>query len=210
MAVIHFTLPEPKLRTKHLFVRTLHMEGKNGNIIDLSHLESLFRDYYHSLCNASYYITGNEDVAKDIVQDFFFHCWNKKEELKIVGDFKYYATRAVKNASINYIRDNKKFTSVKEPENNLKVAQQPAPAFDDMGEEEKNNMLWKAIDKLPAQRKAIFLSSNKDGLTYMQVAEKMGVSINTVKTQIRLAYQFLREECAWLLHFLILWIGLKK
>ncbi len=99
---------------------------------------------------------------------------------------------------------------MKEPENNLKVAQQPAPAFDDMGEEEKNNMLWKAIDKLPAQRKAIFLSSNKDGLTYMQVADKMGVSINTVKTQIRLAYQFLREECAWLLHFLILWIGLKK
>ncbi|QEC44092.1 RNA polymerase sigma-70 factor [Pseudobacter ginsenosidimutans] len=210
MAAIHFTLPQPQQQTKCLFVRAPLMEGKIGNIIDLSHLESLFREYYHRLCNASYYITGNEDAAKDIVQDFFFHCWNKKEELAITGDFKYYALRAVKNASINYIRDNKKFTSVKDPENNLKVAEQPVPSFDDMGEEEKNRELWNAIERLPAQRKAIFLSSNKDGLTYAQTAERMGVSVNTVKTQIRLAYQFLREECAWLLHFLILWIGLKK
>lgn len=210
MAAIHFTLPQPIITGKSLFACTPLMEGKNGNIIDLSHLESLFRDYYQHLCATAYYITGNEDVAKDVVQDFFYLCWSRKEEMVIVGDFKNYASRAVKNASLNYLRDNKKFTYVIEPENNLQVAEQPAPAFDDLGEDHKNKALWAAIEKLPTQRKAIFLSSNKDGLTYAQVADKMGLSVNTVKTQIRLAYQFLREECAWLLYSLLFILFLNK
>jgi RNA polymerase sigma-70 factor (ECF subfamily) len=90
------------------------------------------------------------------------------------------------------------------------VAEQSRSSFDNADEEEKNRALWKAIDKLPGQRKAIFLSSNRDGLSYAQTAEKMGVSINTVKTQIRLAYQFLREECAWLLYCLLIFLFVKK
>lgn len=186
------------------------MEGNQGNIIDLSALEVLFREHYQALCQAAYYVSGSDEVARDVVQDFFYHCWNKRKEMKIVGDFKSYAIRSVKNASLNYLRNNKKIKVSDESAFTNVVAEPSKSSFDNADEEDKNRALWKAIDRLPEQRKAIFLSSNRDGLSYAQTAEKMGVSINTVKTQIRLAYQFLREECAWLLYSLLIILFLKK
>lgn len=186
------------------------MEGNQGNIIDLSALEVLFREHYQALCQAAYYVSGSEEAARDVVQDFFFLCWNRRKEMVIIGDFKSYALRAVKNASLNYLRNNKKIAVTDESVFANAAAEQPKSTFDNADEEEKNKALWKAIEKLPEQRKAIFLSSNQEGLTYAQVAEKMGISINTVKTQIRLAYQFLRQECAWLLHLLLLYFCIKK
>lgn len=186
------------------------MEGNQGNIIDLSALEVLFREHYQALCQAAYYVSGSEEVARDIVQDFFFLCWNRREEMIIVGDFKSYALRAVKNASLNYLRNNKKIR-VSDGSVFANAAAEPsASSFDHADEEEKNKALWNAIGRLPEQRRAIFLSSNRDGLSYAQTAEKMGISINTVKTQIRLAYQFLRQECAWLLYSVLIFFFLKK
>jgi RNA polymerase sigma-70 factor (family 1) len=186
------------------------MEGNQGNIIDLSTLEELFREHYHALCQAAYYVSGSTEVARDVVQDFFFHCWNKRKDMRIVGDFKSYAIRSVKNASLNYLRDNKKIKVTDESAFSNIGSEELKSSFDNADEAEKNRALWKAVEKLPEQRKAIFLSSNRDGFSYAQTAEKMGISVNTVKTQIRLAYKFLREECAWLLHTLLIVLLLKK
>ncbi|POY37911.1 hypothetical protein C3K47_05125 [Solitalea longa] len=44
-----------------------------------------------------------------------------------------------------------------------------------------------AIDKLPEKRRKIFLMSNIEGLKYAEIADQLNVSVNTVKTQIKLA-----------------------
>lgn len=178
------------------------MENKKLHIIDLASLEALFRTHYQLLCQTAYYVIGDEDAARDIVQEFFYYCWNKRKDLSINQDFKNYATRAIKNACINYIKKARRNVAGDEliwdnlPEGEKE--EQPGPE-----EEKRNKALWEAIDRLPEQRRKIFLLSNKDGLTYAQIAEKLDISVNTVKTQIRLAYQYLREECRWLIPLLI-------
>lgn len=190
------------------------MKGKSSARIDLSELEMLFKQHYQSLCSAAYYVTGSEDAARDIVQDFFFICWNKRSDLVITDNFRNYALRSVKNASLNYIRSYRKivFTDLTQVIENEQVDQ--VAALDaDIEEEEKNLAIWDAINKLPEKRRLIFLSSNKDDLSYVQIAEKFQISVNTVKTQIRLAYQFLRKECEWMVNVfivLLLLSGLKK
>jgi DNA-directed RNA polymerase specialized sigma24 family protein len=52
--------------------------------------------------------------------------------------------------------------------------------------------------------------SNKEGLKYTEIATQLDISVNTVKTHIRLSYEFLRRECQSLIRVLVLiylWIS---
>ncbi|RFS18805.1 RNA polymerase sigma-70 factor [Chitinophaga silvatica] len=162
--------------------------------------EELFRLHYSNLCVTAYYVVGDEETAKDIVQDFFLYCWNKRNALSI-ANFASYASRSVRNASLNYIKKAGRIDF--EPPETIVVRAEQIPDEDYQPDESKNAALWAAISRLPEQRQRIFLMSNKDELKYKDIADKLGISINTVKTQIKLAYQFLRKECDWVIKILI-------
>lgn len=49
-----------------------------------------------------------------------------------------------------------------------------------------------ALQVLPKKRKEIFLLSRKEGLSYQQIADKLGVSVKTVETQMQLALKHFR------------------
>jgi RNA polymerase sigma-70 factor (ECF subfamily) len=49
---------------------------------------------------------------------------------------------------------------------------------------------------LPTERKKIFLLHVIDRLSYAQIAEKNNISVNTVKTQMKKAYAFIRAQVA--------------
>ena len=56
-------------------------------------------------------------------------------------------------------------------------------------------MMWfQDIQQEQEKCREIFILGCVDGLSYKEVSEKMGVSVNTVKTQIKLAYRKLKLE----------------
>jgi len=63
-------------------------------------------------------------------------------------------------------------------------------------EKELKIKLEDLIDKLPLQRKKIFKLSRYDGKTYHEIAGILGISENTVDTQIRKALRYLKENLA--------------
>lgn len=66
--------------------------------------ELLFRQYYEKLCGISCQIVQDESSAEDVVQDFFYELWKKRDFLEIKGDFINYASIAVKNKSLDLIQ----------------------------------------------------------------------------------------------------------
>ena len=50
------------------------------------------------------------------------------------------------------------------------------------------------MDGLPEKCREIFILGCVDGLSYKEVSEKMGVSVNTVKTQVKVAYKKIKSE----------------
>lgn len=169
--------------------------------------EEQFKMHYSYLCAVAFCMVEDENAARDIVQDFFLYCWRKRNAIKITHTFKSYAVRAVRNASLNYLKkaNRTKLEEIHTIEGRIKDFHPE----DNMEGDTKNNALWTAVSKLPEQRKKIFLLSNIDGLKYQEIADKLGISINTVKTQIKLALQFLRTECGWMMKILILIIAIK-
>jgi RNA polymerase sigma-70 factor (family 1) len=164
--------------------------------------EEQFRIHYEFLCTAAHYIVEDEDTARDIVQDFFLYCWKKRHLIQITHDFKSYAVRAIRNASLNYLKRSGK-TSLEEI-HIIEALTIHFPLEDEEEEEQRNAALWAAVARLPEQRRKIFLLSNRDGLKYKDIATALGISINTVKTQIKLALQFLRKECGWMVRLIAL------
>ena len=50
-----------------------------------------------------------------------------------------------------------------------------------------------AIEQLPEKCREIFSLSRKEGLSYRQIAERLGISVKTVETQISIALKRIRE-----------------
>ena len=65
--------------------------------------------------------------------------------------------------------------------------------------------LWTAIDRLPAKRREILLLSKRDGLSYSEIAARMGISENTVHNQLSKALQTLRQGADTVFLKIFLW-----
>lgn len=166
--------------------RTLTEKIRKG---DAQAFKDLFFLYSGRLGNWAYKITNDRCAAEDIIQDFFIRYWERKETLEFNPSFRSYAYRAVYNASLNYLRDNERFVYGYED---------LFPHLVEKEGDEKNlelqNILSKAINELPTRCKDIFVMVALEKKKHAEVAEQLGISVNTVKVQVSKAYRILRSK----------------
>jgi len=119
-----------------------------------------------------------------------------KNAITTIENLKSYLYRSVRNRSLNL--------AVK-PSGELLTNE--FPEICDMSEEEqiihaeRDASLWKAIDRLPPERKKIFLLAKRDGLKYQEIAEELQLSVKTVENQMSKALKSLRETAMRLYFF---------
>ena|SRR5690554_4818299 len=163
------------------------MKEQSGNSI--REMERLFKEQYALLCLVSFGIVKDKDASKDIVQDFFLSYWQRKETIMVTTSFKAYAIKAVKNLSFLYLEKAKKNKALL---NSLHIETfEEQQVFDKQKDFSK---IQELIDRLPENRRNIFISFAVQGMSYAEIAENYGITINTVKTQMKRAYAFLRAE----------------
>lgn len=146
--------------------------------------DSYFRKMYLPLGMYALRIVNDAQSAEDIVEDAFMKAWQLIEEGKEITDFKSYMYRMVRNACITFIRNRKETVGLEF------VPEADEEAVDTS---ERDARIWSAIDQLPEKCREIFLLSKQDGLTNEEIAERMGISIKTVKNQMTKAFTRLRE-----------------
>ncbi len=126
----------------------------------------------------------------------FVKLWINKNKIKIKHNVKSYLYTAVKNHSLNYIKQEKLFVSI---DDDLKVAEtQAVSPEEDLIKKNLYEAVHKAIGNLPDQCQRIYLMKKYDNLSYKEIAEILGISINTVKTQMKRALKSLFEKLAYL------------
>ena len=54
--------------------------------------------------------------------------------------------------------------------------------------------VYEVIEELPDQSRLVFKSCVLEGKKYKDVAEEMGISVNTVNTQMKRAYKYIRTR----------------
>ena len=184
----------------------------NDGPIDLSTLERkdyevLFHQYYQWLCLQANKITEDWHASEDIVQDFFAKCWQNRASLHIRESFGGFALISVRNAALNYLK--KESTRLKHEtasfstfsgEETLSPAGQPDET------DQRYLQIITAINNLPEQRRKAFILSRQPNMKYADVAKELGISVNTVKMHLRLAYRELRDLLALLFPFFLFFL----
>lgn len=166
---------------------------------DFQSFEKLYHKHVRELYFLSIGYLNNKSDAQDVVQEAFIYLWNNREMLKPDSNIKAYMRTIVKNASLNVIRNEKIkakhqtiFAEKKEYfsdlHTNYQKHKEESEAF-----EEKLSLVRQKLEQLPKGCKKIFIMCVIDGFTYKEAAKKMGVSVNTVKTQVKIAYQKIRN-----------------
>ena len=168
-----------------------------ANKLNIKSFEKLFKENYQFLVLVSFQITKDKDVAKDIIQEFFINYWEKREHSTIIN-FKSYASRAVKNLSVSYVRKDERERRKKDQFNadtlDVIITDEYSKKEELSAQLKKEETLNQLINCLPKKRKEIFLAYVKDDLSYDEIAKKYDISINTVKTQMQRSYTFIKAH----------------
>ncbi|MDH6304666.1 MULTISPECIES: RNA polymerase sigma-70 factor [unclassified Parabacteroides] len=150
--------------------------------------EQCFKDFYQPLCLFALRYTDQVDDAEDVVQQTFADIWDKRTTIGQINNLKAYLYRSVRNRSLSL--------SVKQQDHQI-IDTLPDVEDTSLDEQihcaERDARLWNEIDRLPPERKKIFLLSKRDGLKYKEIAEELNISVKTVENQIGKALKSLKE-----------------
>lgn len=152
--------------------------------------ERIYRDTAHELFWIGFALTKDQSTAENAVQDTFLYLWNHREKL-LHSSFLYaYLVKSVKNYALNYCR--KKHVHQKHTSQII----YSSLSISDIDEEQYAHQLKLAqelILELPERCREIFVKCVMEGMSYRECAEEMNVSVNTVKFQVKTAYDKLRK-----------------
>lgn len=167
-------------------IEVLTRELKEGKEVAFDYL---FRTRYKNLCRFAATFVICFDVAEDIVQEVFEKIWKKSTRIDEEESIDSYLFVAVRNACFTFLKNKRERVDLEAVKQNLETPEEVIE-FDTL----ELNRLWREIDNLPVQCKIVFKLVVLEDMKYKDVAEYLDVSINTVKTQMKIAYKTLREK----------------
>jgi len=159
-------------------------EIRNG---DKKSFEKLVKQYYDQLFQFAFQYLQNKEEAEELVQDFFVDFWLKRDQLTI-KNLEAYCWVSIRNRSINALA--KPHKKIRQVELEDSIAFDPTITVETQELQEK---IQKAVSILPNKTREVFLLCREQGLTYQEVADKMGIGKETVKSHMKTALTKLRE-----------------
>lgn len=156
---------------------------KGGDVKTLGRLHS---EYFHQMCLFALKSIRDSQQVELIVSDCFLRLWENRKTIEIESSLKSYLFQILRNQIIDFYRKREDLTDF--------TAALPEIASEaEFDEQQKYVKLYQAISRLPDKRRKILELAVFDSLTYQQIADKLDISRNSVKTQIARSYRFLKE-----------------
>ncbi|MCY1636152.1 RNA polymerase sigma-70 factor [Marinifilum sp. D737] len=151
----------------------------------------IFDQYFASLVGFANTFVSDIELSEDLVQEVFVSLWEKQDEYQNEVSLKVYLYRAVRNKCLNNI----KHEQVKNKYIAESIPKLETEEFflDQVLSEEVSRLLYRFIGELPKQRQQIIRYSLL-GLKNPEIADIMGLTVNTVKSHKMHAYKELREK----------------
>lgn len=161
---------------------------ENINIRDEKAWKGLFSDFYAPLCHYAEQFCNDHCTAEDIVQDTLANIWKKDVSFKDHRHLTYYLYKSVYNNTMSQLRSQH---SVVEITSEVRIAWSE-DEFALTVREEMYRRMWSEIQNLPPRRREVIMMSI-EGKSLQEIADELGVSLNTVKATKMKAIQGLRK-----------------
>lgn len=163
---------------------------KNG---DEAFFGVVFKQYYTALCYFAgrHYLSRAE--AEDIVEEVFEKLWKGNLELRNASHLRSYLYKATRNACIDHLR--KKDHAMERQMSFVAQLEATEPDYvHSMIRAEVLREIYLEIQNLPEQCSRIVALSYIEGFKNEEIAEKLGLSVQTVKNQKSLGIKLLKGK----------------
>jgi RNA polymerase sigma-70 factor (family 1) len=152
----------------------------------------IFRQHEHRLFTLALRLTKSEQTASDIIQEVFLKLWEQREGIYRINNMEAWLYRLTENKIIDFLRKAAADNRLKE-----KIWAGLQQIMDEtelhIAAKEYNQIIQKAINELPPQRRLIYKLNKEEGLDYQQIADELQISRHTVKNQLFTAVQSVRR-----------------
>ena len=154
---------------------------------------ALYERYKYALSNFAYYKLRDRELARDLVQNVFTSLWDNRINICLRGSFESYIYTIVRNkltdhwrrscASGRYLDTIKNYVSetINDTDHLLR-------------HNELSRAITKALAELPEKLRTVIELRTNASMPRKEIAEKLGISEEGVKTRIRRALKILKSK----------------
>jgi RNA polymerase sigma-70 factor, ECF subfamily len=153
----------------------------------------IYQRYKAPLFLHAYRILGNDEEAKDVLQELFATLWVRRNSIDLKTSLSSYLYKSVRNRIFDLIAHKR----VEERYiHSLATFIEEGVCITDqqIREKELGEIIEKEVSLLPQKMREIFQLSRNEHLSYKEIAVELKISDKTVKKQVSNALNILREK----------------
>ena len=170
-------------------LKELVQKSRDG---DLLAMETLYGYFKTSLFSLALRYTYNHAAAEDVIQDVFVKVFTHLHTLDENKAFVGWLYRIAVNTCFSYLRSHKKIHHKTIPLDDVHgVVPDSGPSA---VEKTENKLLEESIQLLPARLKSVFLLHDVQGFKHQEIAQILGCSVGTSKSQLFKARKKIRKH----------------
>ena len=152
--------------------------------------DALFRHYSALVYRFAFSYLKSRPAAEEIVQECFIKIWEKRAQLRDDVPLKGYLFTTAHHAVLNELRRDQHHLRLN---GQVVAAAGPASVANEAEYQEMEALYAAALDRLPPKQREVFVLSRQLGLSYVEIAERQGVSVKTVEAHIMQALKTMRS-----------------
>ncbi|CAL1519693.1 RNA polymerase sigma-70 factor [Chitinophaga sp. MM2321] len=160
----------------------------------------IYNRYWQPLYSTAMSILQQGPLAEDLVQEVFISLWRRRNELEI-EHLKAYLAKAVKFQVLKAIRNNKADGQFYE---RLQHVTAVIIKEDPLLGKEMQAIFARLTGTLPDDCREIFRLSREEGLTYLEIATRLHISVKTVEKKMSFSLRHFRTGLGKALLLLLL------
>lgn len=170
---------------------------------DVTVFAQVFRAYYRDLHRYAQAMTYSSEIAEEVVDDVFAALWERRVDWAPVSTIRAYLFRAVRNRALNAIISAKSASRVETlaalEVNPIAMSQEPVAPDQAIASSETETAVWAAVNALSQEARMVVALRWQEEMSWAEVAEVTGLSIDGARMKHARALKVLRERLGDLL-----------
>jgi RNA polymerase sigma-70 factor (ECF subfamily) len=164
-------------------------------VSDRHALAALYDRYGRRVFALAARMLGDSGASEEVTQDVFLSVWRRVSSYKAGrGRFTTWLFSIAHNRTIDELRRRRRERYRENPtlEDHVDLPSESAPPPEEVVARSEGEMVREALETLPPEQRAVIEMSYFGGFTQVEIADRTGQPLGTVKTRMRLALKKLR------------------
>jgi RNA polymerase sigma-70 factor (ECF subfamily) len=157
----------------------------------------IYRRYGERLYATASRVLRSSTDAADVVQDVFLALWNRRRELQITDSLEAYLQTSARYKAIQFIKKNIVRRDYLALLADVAVNTTAGSPELQVQFKEIQRVIHDTVAQMPPKMQEVYLLSRQEQLTHKEIADRLGISTETVKKHIQHALQLIRTAMGY-------------